>query len=1298
MLPGIKTFETYPRVFVSYAHSDGQEFATSLRKRLEQEQPEITFWQDRAQMQGGIGWWKQITEALDKVEILIMIMTPAAMVSEVAGKEWRYARQQGVRVCPVMAVPASDLDFQILPGWMKKAHFYDLTQEWDTFVNFLKSPGKENRVPFMAPDLLENYVDRQQEFNALLSNLLDETRESPLSVTTALQGSGGFGKTTLACSLCHHEKIISAFDDGILWVSLGEQPDVQGALTKLYAALTGERPPFVDTDDASIQLSARLEQKSCLLVIDDIWDSNHLKPFLRGGQNVARLITTRQLSVLNDIGCSRTVVDKMTEDQSVKILTSRINSLPSDFDQLRTLANRLGEWPLLLKLAASQLWERIERGDSLEGAVAYLNRAMDKRGVVAFDRANSSSRHDAIASTVASSLDLFSPDERVRCAELAIFPNDTFIPLSTVSTLWELDEFDTEELIQRLDDAALLDFDLKTGGIRMHNVLQSYLKSLIDNTADVHTRLVSHWWSTPYLLPDRYAWKWIVWHLFQARDYRNLNQLLLDFNWLKARLEIVEIQTILQDFELLKRSEATRMVRDALQLASHVLSRDPQQLSIQLIGRLDRGQSPIVDKLLDQADASQEIPRLVLADTSLTHPGGSLTGIIKGHVGSVEALALSPDGRWAVSGSNDWSLRLWDLESNRLIRTFEGHSATVHAVTFTPDGKSILSGSEDRTLRLWDLASGRATLALRGHTLAVQSIAIGPDGKLAASVSEDGTVRVWDLTNGQSNSVFKGLYHQLNAVSITPDCQRLIFGVGDWTIMLLDLNDGREKKLLEGHSGVVRALAITADGRTLVSGAEDQTLRIWQIDTGECLGVLKGHTGSVDTVALTTDGRQVVSGSRDRTLRVWDLSTGETLRVLEGHSGFVRSVAIAATTGRTISGSTDRSIRYWDIETAPLRQSRPAHIEAVSLLAISADGGVVISGAQSSDLFLWRTDSNTVTERPDKRNRCPAVPNRIGLLKGHTNWVRVLRITADGKKAVTGSSDRTLRVWNLEENSPAQLLKGHIREVLDLAISADGTRALSLSRDRTLRVWDLLSGQWIRVLVSRDNERALSALRVKNALLEELMEELDITPTVDIIDRPIDHHSQIAISRNGSQVVFCSYGIVCLWDLNKGTTKYQAIGEFECTALTFDSHAQRVILGSLFGSFLVWTLDENTKLIRTTTSGRGVLDIVISADGRSAITAGKDDTIQIWEIDTGQLCTQLAGAFGRVDAVAVSPNGEFAYSVYQDTLVAYDLTRSAHLASLSFDHQITALSVTPDGRRLAVGDQSGCVHFLCLQD
>ena len=145
----------------------------------------------------------------------------------------------------------------------------------------------------------------------------------------------------------------------------------------------------------------------------------------------------------------------------------------------------------------------------------------------------------------------------------------------------------------------------------------------------------------------------------------------------------------------------------------------------------------------------------------------------------------------------------------------------------------------------------------------------------------------------------------------------------------------------------------------------------------------------------------------------------------------------------------------------------------------------------------------------------------------------------------------------------------------------------------------------------------------------------------------------------------------------------------------FDSISQRVIIGSLFGPLLIWGFEQDPSVLEGH-EGR-VLDIVVTPDCKSFISAASDDTIRMWDIDSCKQRTQLSGPIGKVDTVAIAPNGHFAYSIYGDTLVAYDLDVSVRLASLTFDHQITAIAVTPSGKRLAIGDQSGRVHYLSLQ-
>ena len=253
-----------PRVFISYAREDGEDYAAALCERLKREEPEITLWRDRAEMQGGVGWRAQIEQALDQVMFSVMVMTPAALRSEVCRWEWRYARQRGVVVCPVMAdlSVTKTAEFKALPQWMSKVHWYNLEREWETFCLFLKSPPQVRRVPFMAPDVPTHYVHRPLEFEQLIALLLDRAGGNPVTISTTLHGAGGYGKTTLAAAVCNDPRVVEAYDDGILWVTLGQTPNLLAEMGKLYREISGDRPEFTDLGEAGRKLAEKLEDRN----------------------------------------------------------------------------------------------------------------------------------------------------------------------------------------------------------------------------------------------------------------------------------------------------------------------------------------------------------------------------------------------------------------------------------------------------------------------------------------------------------------------------------------------------------------------------------------------------------------------------------------------------------------------------------------------------------------------------------------------------------------------------------------------------------------------------------------------------------------------------------------------------------------------------------------------------------------------------------------------------------------------------------------------------------------------------
>jgi hypothetical protein len=240
--------ESIPRIFISYARRAGQSFADSLRRKLEK--LDFKVWQDISAMEGGRDWWEQISEAIKQVEYVVMVMTPGAIESKYTAMEWKLARQEGACVLPVFG--PGECDLNKLPRWMRDKQFVDIgiPEQWKLFVRTLEGPCQVTAVPFMAEDLPEDFVQRPAELEEIIPKLLAGTRVKPVAIT-ALYGRGGFGKTTLARAICHDPRIIEAFDDGILWVTLGEAPgELTSRVEELIYMLGGKRPGFTTLNAA----------------------------------------------------------------------------------------------------------------------------------------------------------------------------------------------------------------------------------------------------------------------------------------------------------------------------------------------------------------------------------------------------------------------------------------------------------------------------------------------------------------------------------------------------------------------------------------------------------------------------------------------------------------------------------------------------------------------------------------------------------------------------------------------------------------------------------------------------------------------------------------------------------------------------------------------------------------------------------------------------------------------------------------------------------------------------------------
>jgi WD40 repeat protein len=294
--------------------------------------------------------------------------------------------------------------------------------------------------------------------------------------------------------------------------------------------------------------------------------------------------------------------------------------------------------------------------------------------------------------------------------------------------------------------------------------------------------------------------------------------------------------------------------------------------------------------------------------------------ILKAYTSKINSISLTPDGRFAITGSDDNTLKVWELETGLCLHTMEGHADEVFSVSLTPDGLYAVSASRDKTLRMWELETGRCLRTMEGHTELVNSVSIAPDGRYAVSGSKDRTLRMWKLSNGHCVRTIYGGTNKIKqsavSLALTPDGRYAFSGSGvghspskDRILQVWDLEAGKRMKTIAG----INHISITPDGRYGVGGSMS-TLGKWNFGTGKCVYIMEGHTDIVSSVSITANGRYAVSGSADHTLRLWDLDTGKCINTMKGHiTSSIASVALTQDSRYAVSGYSDGNIQIWEL-------------------------------------------------------------------------------------------------------------------------------------------------------------------------------------------------------------------------------------------------------------------------------------------------------------------------------------------------------------------------------------------------
>lgn len=420
------------------------------------------------------------------------------------------------------------------------------------------------------------------------------------------------------------------------------------------------------------------------------------------------------------------------------------------------------------------------------------------------------------------------------------------------------------------------------------------------------------------------------------------------------------------------------------------------------------------------------------------------TALPDAHQAALVSVRFGPDGSWVISISRDGQVRMWSLSQSKLLREWKTPAGvTVTAATLSTDGKHLLTTHSDRYIRFWTTADGKLHRSERRHSSTVRSVDYDKQTYYAVTGGDDNSLRLFRVPG---NTYSRGLYGMADDVVgsvFSPEGEFIAAAIKNNTIALWRWRESHLMKIFTGHKGAIRGMSFHPEGNWLASASADKEIKLWPIRQ-TALANVQYMTKFTGTMSLAYDGTQhALAVSGDNTyVRLHTASDRINRRSMYIHSGSVRALAFHPTKNWLFSGSDDRTLRITNAKTSTHSTLRSfnAHQQSVTSIALAKQATRLYSGSKDQTIKVWQLEPENKT-----------APILLDILT-HGGNIHQLRASEDGKWLLSWASDKTVRLWNVE-NGQLQRTYRVNGTLAGIALRPDGKLLTVATTDGKVRVW-----------------------------------------------------------------------------------------------------------------------------------------------------------------------------------------------------------------------------------------------------